>query len=340
MTVLRWGEWGEAVVQMLVEVKPGEELLILTDTGTNKEIGEACLIAGINAKANAQLLVIPQMSRKDYARDFRSAAGAIQGADVIVDLCDMSSESLSAAMLKAREKGARVTSCAVRGVEDYVIAAVLDVDYPLMVEMAEKMCGLWRKTEICRVTSVLGTDISFRLKGRPALRGDGRATEPGVHEYFPGASPSIAPVEETINGTIVVDGTIVVHGISAPIGRVSAPVTLRLEKGVITAIEGGADADALRSHLGSTGDPKALYLCHFKVRMNPAARMGVKLRQDEMVMGAATFGFGSQDPTFEGTVGLAKMHTDVVLVSPIIYLDGVVMCENNKFNPDLGLGGL
>jgi hypothetical protein len=35
-----------------------------------------------------------------------------------------------------------------------------------------------------------------------------------------------------------------------------------------------------------------------------------------------------------------KMHTDVTLRSAAIHLDGVVMCENNKFNPDLGLGGL
>jgi hypothetical protein len=30
------------------------------------------------------------------------------------------------------------------------------------------------------------------------------------------------------------------------------------------------------------------------------------------------------------------MHTDVTLRSAAIYLDGVVMCEDRKFNPDLG----
>ena len=38
--------------------------------------------------------------------------------------------------------------------------------------------------------------------------------------------------------------------------------------------------------------------------------------------------------------GIAKVHGNMVLVSPTVYLDGVVMCENNKLNPDLGLGGL
>ena len=335
MTVLRWREWGEAVVGILVEAKPGENLLILTDTSTNMEIAEACLTAGISAKANTHLLVIPYAGPKDYNRDFRSAVGAIHVADVIVKLGGSRTEGIEAAMLKAREKGARVTQCEPNGVEEYVLEAVLDVDYPLMVEVAEKVCDLWRQTQICEVTSPLGTDVSFQLKGRPALRGDGRAVEPGHVGFFPGATPSIAPVEKTINGTIVVDGTI-----DAPIGRVSEPITLRLEKGVITRIEGGVDADALRARLESTGDPKAFHLCHFNVGINPRARMGYKMMQDEMVTGAVTFGFGSQDPIFEGTVGAALMHSDVVLESPTIKLDGRVMCENNKLNPDMGLAGL
>ncbi len=65
MSVMRWGEFGEIAVRMIGQVKPGENLLILADTWTDMEIAEACLIAGINAKANAQLLVIPRMASTD-----------------------------------------------------------------------------------------------------------------------------------------------------------------------------------------------------------------------------------------------------------------------------------
>lgn len=88
MTVLRWGEFGDVAVQMMAQVKPGENLLILADTWTDMEIAEACLIAGINAKANAQLLVIPRMSHTDTREFNPSTAGAIQGADVIVAVCE------------------------------------------------------------------------------------------------------------------------------------------------------------------------------------------------------------------------------------------------------------
>jgi 2,5-dihydroxypyridine 5,6-dioxygenase len=334
MGILRWGDWGEAVVRMLVEVKPGENLLILADTWTYMDAAEACLIAGINAKANAQLLVLPRMLDTD-TREFKSAAGAIMGADAIVALGGMSNLNVRDVSFKAREKGTRIASCHVRSAGDWAIVGVLDADYPRMVKVAEKICELWEKTQVCKLTSAVGTDVSFQLRGRPCDLGDGRAVGPGEIDYFPGVTPSIAPVEKTVNGTIVVDGSI-----SDPDRMVSAPVTLRLEKGVITAIEGGADADALRSRLESPGEPEAFHMAHFNIGINPAAKLGSSMGQDEMVVGVVTFGFGHQDPDFQGTVGPCTIHTDVTLRSPTVYLDGVVMCENNKLNPDLGLGGL
>jgi leucyl aminopeptidase (aminopeptidase T) len=297
------------------------------------EIAEACLIAGINAKANAQLLVIPRLSQTDTSEYNACTAGAIQGADVIVALCE-GEFARKEATRKACEKGTRIASTEPRGVEDFLIEGMLDVDYPLMIKVCEKMCELFEKTEVCKVTSSLGTDISFQFKGRPAMVGDGMATEPGEVDWFPGVDASIAPVEETINGIIVIDGS------TKPGGRVSAPITMHLEKGVVTAIEGGTDANAWRSSLESVGDPKVFHVCHFTVGLNPGAKVSGFLPQDERMLGSVTFGFGHQDAIYKGTVGFAKIHADAMMVSPTIYLDDVVMCENNKLNADLGLGGL
>ena len=184
------------------------------------------------------------------------------------------------------------------------------------------------------MTSSLGTDLSFRMQGRPALVGDGMTTERGEADWFPGVDASIAPVEKTINGTIVIDGSL------KPGGLVKTPISCHLEQGVITAIEGGSDASAWRSFLDSTGDPKAFHVCHVSFGLNPRARLSGHGPEDEHVLGAVTFGFGHQDPSYGGTVGAANVHLDVVLASPTISLDGVVMCHDNRLNPDLGLGGL
>jgi leucyl aminopeptidase (aminopeptidase T) len=334
MPVVRWGEFGDTVVREMAQAKPGENLLVLADTWTDLQIAEACFIAAVNAKTNAQLLVIPRMSHTDTRQFNASTAGAIQGADVIVGVCETMFIEKDATH-RAREKGTRVLSIMPRGQEDFIIEGTADVDYPLMIEIGKKIADLWERTELCTVTSPLGTDISFRLKGRPADVGDGTSTKPGEVSFFPGVDAGIAPVEETINGTIVVDGCI------DPGSRVvSEPITCRLEKGVITAMEGGADANAFRASLESVDDPKAFHLCHFTIGLNPRAKVSDNMHQCEHVLGAITFGFGNQDPSFQGTVGSAKIHADVVLLSPTVYLDGQLMLENNRLNPDLGLGGL
>ena len=333
MSVMQWGEFGEIAVRMMGQVKAGENLLILADTWTDMEIAEACLIAGINAKANAQLLVIPRMASTDTTELGVPAAGAILGADVIVGLCETMFVEKEATN-KAREKGTRIASTSVAGMEEFAVEGILNVDYPQMVKVAERVCELWEKTEVCRVTSPLGTDISFHMKGRPALVGDGMATAPGEADFFPGVSAANAPIEETIEGTIVIDGNV-------PPGRlVNAPVTCRLEKGVIVEIEGGANASALRAHFEESGEATAFHLCHFTIGLNPRAKTSGSTHQDEHVLGAITFGFGSQDPDFKGTVGPCGVHADVVLMSAKVELDGVVMVEKNRLNADLGLGGL
>jgi len=78
-----------------------------------------------------------------------------------------------------------------------------------MLKNAKLMVNLWKKSKKCHIASSIGTDISFEFQNRPVLIKDGAATEPGEVEFFPGMCVAIAPVEETINGTIVVDGNIV-----------------------------------------------------------------------------------------------------------------------------------
>ena len=265
MRTLRWGEFAHIAVRDMAAVKTGETLLVLADTWTDMDIAEACLSAGINAGANAQLLVIPRMAPTDTTEFNASVSGAIKGADVILGLCPtMFIEK--AATAEARANGTRIASTDVIGMEDFAIEGICDVDYRRMIEVAERIGEIWQKTGLCRVTSALGTDIGFDLRGRPIEIGDGVASEPGTSNFFPGVCVANAPIESTINGVIVVDGNI-------PPGRlVNAPVTVHLERGVITGIEGGADAGQLRAHFAASGDPVATHLCHFTLGLNPLAR--------------------------------------------------------------------
>lgn len=333
MRSLRWGRFADIAVRDMALAKSGETLLVLADTWTDMDLAEACMAVGENVGANTQLLVIPRMAPTDTTEFNDSITGAIMGADVILGLCSTMFVEKTATN-EARKNGTRIASTNVEGMEDFAIEGICDVDYPRMVEVATRVGEIWQETKLCRVTSALGTDISFDLRGRPIDIGDGIAAEPGEADFFPGVSVANAPIESTINGVIVVDGNI-------PPGRlVNAPVQVFMENGVIVRIEGGSDAGDLRAHFEASGDPIAKHLCHFTLGLNPAARTSGSVHQDEHVLGAITFGFGEQDPGFGGTVPDCGVHCDLVLTTAKIEVDGVVMCEDNILSEELGLGGL
>ncbi|MEJ8567778.1 hypothetical protein [Elongatibacter sediminis] len=333
MRSLRWGEFGNAAVRQMANVQPGETLLVLADTWTDMDVAEACLVAGLNAGADAQLLVIPRMDPTDTTEFNESITGALVGADVILGVCPTMFMEKDAVRV-ARENGARVTATDVIGMEDFALEGITGVDYQRMNEIAERIGEIWIKTRHCKVTSPAGTDIEFSLLDRPIDIGNGMVSKPGESNFFPGISVANAPIESTINGTLVVDGNI-------PPGRlVRSPVTVRIENGVIAEITGGADAAALRSHFERTGDPIATHLCHFTLGLNPRARTSGSIHQDEHVLGAITFGFGEQDPGFGGDVPPCGVHCDLVLTTGTIECDGQILCKDNELNADLGLGGL
>jgi leucyl aminopeptidase (aminopeptidase T) len=199
-----------------------------------------------------------------------------------------------------------------------------------MIRNAELVARLWDETVHCRVASPQGTDVSFELMPRKSIIGDGAISEDGEVDFFPGAQVSIAPVEHTIDGTIVVDASDSVQGV------VHTPYSLVMKKGAITAVEGGKEADVMRNWLERCDDEALYKLCHFSVGLNPQAGISGNMTEDERMLAAVDFGFGYQDAKFGGTVGLSPYHEDIMLATPTILLDDKEMSGSGKLNPDLG----
>lgn len=330
-SIIYWDEFAEEAIRKLVRPEPGDPLLILADTSNDLNLAQAFFAAGIRAGADAQLMVKPRAKNAyEAAHPGPILSAAIKGSKLILSIVDDGIDT-SEAILEAREKGGtRVLFSDVRGVEEYVVRALLDVDVEAMLRNGEKIAKLWDETDHCRVTSPQGTDVSFQLKPRKSTLGDGAITEDGETDFFPGAQVNIAPVEETINGVIVIDASDSVQGI------VQTPYRFIMEKGVITAVEGGKEADVMRNWLASCNDETIYKLCHFSIGLNPQAGISGKMIEDERMLAAVDFGFGYQNPSLGGTVGLSDYHMDIMLATPTIYLDGKEMSGGGRLNPEFG----
>jgi leucyl aminopeptidase (aminopeptidase T) len=326
--ILYWEQFAEAVVQQLVRPQPGDPFLIITDVAEDINVAEACLAAGLRAGADAQLIIKQRLARGAASKPGPILSEAILASKLILSFCG--GIVRAPATIEARRRGTRLLSTGLKGIEEYAVCALLDVDIPAMLRNADRVAKLWDGAKRGRLTSPQGSDVSFDLMPRKSIIGDGALTEDGEVDLFPGAQVSIAPVEETINGAIVVDASDSVQGV------VHAPYTMTIEKGAIVAIEGGKEADVMRNWLESRNDEKIYHLCHYSIGLNPQAGISGNMIEDERMLTAIDFGFGYQDPKFGGTVGLSPYHMDIMLATPTTYIDGKEMSGGGKLNPEMG----
>ena len=320
-----WDEFADATITRLVEPDAGDPVLVLADANSDLNLAHALRAAGVRSGADTQLIVKPHARKGEAMNTGPILAASIKAAKYVVSIIDDGIDA-SQAMLDAKASGTSILYTLVTGVEDYVVRALLNVDVEKMNRLGERVCKLWEATDVCQVTSPQGTDVSFQLRPRKCDFGNGKLDEPGKDDFYPGMQVNIAPVEETINGVIVIDASDSVQGI------VPNPYSFTMENGVITKVEGGSEADAMRAWLAGCNDPIIYKLCHFSLGLNPEAGISGSMIEDERKFGAVDFGFGYQNPSLGGTVGMGDYHVDIMLANPTVILDGEVLCRANEFN--------
>lgn len=151
---------------------------------------------------------------------------------------------------------------------DRVYADALDVDYRELASRMDRTIQRLRGGEV-RVTTPAGTDIRFRVGDRPFNTQDGDASAAHArtgriridrHTELPAGILRVAPLEDTVNGVLVVP--------SARFGNERAlDIRLEFQQGVVSSARARAGDDALQAFLKS--DPAAPRFREFCLGFNP-----------------------------------------------------------------------
>lgn len=304
-------------------LRPGENVLVLADSIVDRPLVDAFAAAAYALGGETQVMIFetrPEINREPP----KAVAAAMAASDLVIDLITQYIIH-TVTYRRVREGGTRIL-CGTGITEDMVIRLVGGVDYQELVERGRRLVDLFSHSRECRVETGEGAVLTMSVAGRPPILRDGILEGPGDLDYMPGAQLSLAPVEETINGHIVIDGSAY-----PPVGLVGTPLRLTYEKGKLVAVEGGAAGVQWREWLAHFNDPKMFCVAHISLGMNPAARLSGNILEDERVAGCFVIGMGSQMEYFKGTVGKASSHSDVVALRPTISLDGQVIVAAGQF---------
>ncbi|WP_145023303.1 aminopeptidase [Paenibacillus sp. Y412MC10] len=297
-------------------LKSGETFLVVTDE-SRKELAEALHEAGKRLGAESMLAVMKERA-KSGEEPPEAIAAAMTKAQVVVCITKHSLTHTQARK-QAAAAGARLAT--MPGItEDMFLEGAIAADYTQVKALTEKVTDMLTVAQTVRIEKD-GRSLEFSIQGRDGVPSTGMYLEPGQSGNLPSGEAYIAPVEGTAEGQIVVDGSI------AGIGKLSGPIVLTVEKGRLTAAEGGPEGEKLLQMLGD-GDGRLLG--EFGIGTNEKARITGVVLEDEKVYGTIHVAFGSNN-TFGGVVA-AGVHIDCVVGKPDVYLDGRQIMKNGELN--------
>lgn len=294
------------VIRDCLGVGPGEEALVVCNPAT-EELGTRLRIEAQRAGADAMLAVISERD-SHAAEPPATVAAAMLAADLVV-APTVQSLSHTAARKAATEAGARVAS--MPGVTGEMLARVMGADMRKLKERGALVSELLSAGSEARITCPRGSDLRLGLEGRTAINDAGVLSEPGAFGNLPCGEGFIAPVEGTGQGTLVIDGSI------AGVGRVEAPVSLTVRDGHLTDATGAGGSqllDLLKAH-----GPDGTNVAELGIGTNEAAILTGEILEDEKILGSAHVAFGAS-AAIGGTVQV-PVHLDCVVLEPTVEID-------------------
>jgi leucyl aminopeptidase (aminopeptidase T) len=297
----------EAVVRECLDVKGGEEVLVISNPAT-RALGERLRSESAAVGADAVLAVMDE--RASHAAEPPDALAAAMAASDVVLAPTVQSLSHTAARKAASERGARIGT--LPGVTEDMLARVMSADMEGLRRKGRALADALTAASVARITCPNGSDLRLGLEGRTAISDAGELSAAGAFGNLPCGEGFIAPVEGSCEGALVVDGSI------AAVGIPDEPVTLTVAAGRLAEATGEAGARLME--LLTEHGPEATTVAELGIGSNEKAELTGNVLEDEKILGTVHVAFGAS-AAIGGTVQV-PVHLDCVVLKPDVVLDG------------------
>jgi leucyl aminopeptidase (aminopeptidase T) len=303
------------VINDCLGVREGESVLVVCNPAT---IGLAERLRAEAGRAGAEGMTMLMTERETHGVEPPAGVAAAMKASDVVLCPTVQSLSHTAARRRATEAGARIAT--LPGVREEMLARVMSADMEGLRRRGEALAELLTAGSSATITDANGSNLTLGLGDRAGIPDAGDLTAAGAFGNLPCGEGFIAPIEGTSEGTLVVDGTI------AGLGRVSEPVTLTVEAGHLTEATGAQGAELME--LLATGGPEGTNTAELGIGTNEKAILTGELLEDENIYGTCHFAFGAS-AGIGGTVQV-PVHIDCVVMRPEVAIDGKIVARDGE----------
>lgn len=307
------------VIRQNLGMKPGESLLIVTESA-KETIAESFAAAALaNDVEPIIMYMMPRTS--DSAEPPKAIAEAMKVADAFLSVVEISithSDAVKQALAHG-SRGLVLTQFS----DQMMYKGGMEADFSKLKPVCIAVAKALEEAEEIHVTTPFGTDLTFRTEGR---RGNALycLVEPGQFSTAPTVEANTTPIEGSAEGIIVCDASFPYLGI----GLVDEPITLKVEKGNVVSVEGGRQADILRTDWASKNDPGVYNIAELGIGLNPSCSFRGLMLEDEGVYGSCHIGIGTSANL--GGKLRAACHYDAIMTKMTITCDGKEIMRDGR----------
>jgi len=331
------GKAADVLTRELFKLKPGETFVLTADTESDPRVVNATARSAfaLGAKPMVIWLASPLGVGKvaDPMLPVEALTAVLKASDAWVEFNNkwlLYSTPWDRAL---KENKNLRHMCLVGMNADMMVRCIGRVDHPLLKKFLEEAAATIAAAKHIRITSPSGTDLEFRNvpdgSRTPAVR-DGYADAPGT--YMMAGFIAWAPDLESINGTLVFDGSLV-----PPCGKLEQPISLTIRAGELVKVEGGTQAREFEAWMNSLNHPQMRRLAHGSFGFGPGAKLTGDIVEDERVWGCTEWGIGHIGAHLIPPDGVpAPSHADGQSMNSSVWLDSKQFMDKGQIlDPDL-----
>jgi leucyl aminopeptidase (aminopeptidase T) len=189
--------------------------------------------------------------------------------------------------------------------------ALTSEDYTELQSSAKSLMTKLQAARAIRVTSPNGTDIRFSVDGRDFFTDTKFDWKRFKWGNLPTGEVTVAPVETSLDGTLVCD--LAVGGI----GTVSSPIEITAENGRAMKFDSRDKSLLKRVNHALSIDPMARYVGEFAFGLNKRARVSSNFLEAEKVGSTIHIAFGHNED-FPGGMNTSATHMDFLVSKPTV----------------------
>jgi leucyl aminopeptidase (aminopeptidase T) len=299
----------ETAITQCLALKETESCCIVTDD-KRQPIGQALYQVASQVTDDATIVRFPP-GESHGAEPPEPVSAAMTASDVFL-APTTKSLSHTRARGEANEAGARGST--LPGITEEVFTTGLRADYETIAQHCENVLEQVEDAGEIRVTSPQGTDITFEPGDREWHEDTGIVHDEGEFSNLPAGEVFVSP--EDVNGTYVVDGTMMPHGLLDN----GQPLEFDVEDGQVTRISDDEIRQSVEEAAEEVGDA-AYNLAELGIGTNVAVTELVgSVLLDEKAGGTVHIAIG--DDAGIGGDTEAPIHFDGILREPTVYADG------------------